>query len=93
MSNGNVAMEAQKQEINAAIEDIKAAPAGSTCPSHGAMARGMVTLLRVKGAEIEATQAGQREQRGVVVAIIMSICKWAVVTGIAAVIAGHFAGK
>ena len=86
--NGNDALEANKEECLSAIEDIRKSPAQKACEAHGAIARGMITLLRVKVAEIERMQIIQCSWRRVFFTIITGTGKWAAVTVIAAILAG-----
>jgi len=94
-TNGNVALEAQKQECEAAIEDIKSRHADNdnVCPSHDAVVRGIITLLRVKAAEISATQTARRDWRVVALSVVGWVFKWAAVTVLAALVAGKYVGQ
>ena len=63
MANGMVALQAQKQECEAAIAGIRDTAPEAVCPAHNALAGGVVALLRTKIAEIDV-HCEQRMVRG-----------------------------
>lgn len=56
MSNGEAAVGALSDEIEQAIEDIRERSGAATCQAHGALARGVIVLLRCERRELAQTR-------------------------------------
>ena len=89
-TNGRrIALETQRQECLAAVDDIRSA-VEPECSAFPAISRGLVALLRVRVAEIELLQqadAGSDEtRRTLAVGVLRDVARW--VAGIIAGAAG-----
>ena len=64
-NNGNIALEVQKTECEAAITDIKNAASPPECKAFESVARGLVALLRCRVADIHIEQEKNSQSRAI----------------------------